>query len=420
MVVVPRWFILLLILGAGCGRTSFFDLGPGSAPSGSSDIDAGLDGGVGICKTAVEVFGHQILNYDAVDAPERVFPASGSVVFAEPPDQQRDSRILRADLTTMIASPVGRGALMVLDADERSALLLRDRRQLELHREGRSLTLGTAAMPVTVAPVPAHHLSGDLVGACTSDFSIGAIELSSGVRFETLSQEGPCSEPVFLAGRDLVYLRTMGPEGFGEIVHWRAELNAAQPRTIHRSPALSIPVLFGGRAFTIDRGDLVAIALDGSGQIERIKEGPCVAIDANALGVLVACGPDGLGPDPRLGMAKELLFYDGQQLRRLQTGDQGVRLPRLGDSFATWLAYAPEVELCSGGRNAGQVMAAGLDGTPAVKVTEVDLGCLCCGAFWPNPFLEARGDTIAFNYDSASPDLRSVRVGVARIRPGCR
>jgi len=417
---VIRWCVLAFILGAGCGRTSLFDLGPGSAPGGSTSHDAGVDAGIGLCKASVEVFGHQILNYDAVDAPERVFPASGTVVFAEPPDQQRDSRILREDLTTMTASLISRGALMVLDADERSALLLRDRSQLELHTEGRSLRLGAPARPVTLAPVAAHHLSGDLVGACTSEFSIGAVEISSGARFETLSQEGPCSEPVFLAGRDLVYLRSMGPGGISEIVHWRAEFNAALPAIIHRGSALSIPVLFGGRAFTIDQGDLVAIALDGSGQIERIKEGPCVAIDANALGVLVACGPVRQSPDPLLSLAKELWFYDGQQLRQLETADQGVHLPRLGDTFATWLSYGPEVDLCSGGRNAGQVMAAGIDGTPAVTLTAVDLGCLCCGAFWPAPFLEARGDTIAFNYDSASPDLRSVRVGVARIRPGCR
>lgn len=411
-----RPLILLLLLYVGCGRTSFFDLEPGSAPRGSSGVDAGI----GVCQTAVEVFDRQTLNYDAVDAPERVFPGSGSVVFAEPPTMRRDSRVLRRDLTTEGASLISQGALLVLEADERSALLQRDRGPLEIHRDGMSRPFGMAARSVTRAPVAAHRISGDLVGGCTSDFSIGALEIASGARFETLSQDGPCLEPVFLADRDLVYLRVMGPGGQSEIVHWRAEFNAALPKVIHRSPALSVPVLFGGRAFVIDRGDLVAVALDGSGAIERIKDGPCVDLDANALGVLATCGPPRPGPDPNLSLGSELWFFDGQRVRRLEGGSQGVHLARLGDRFATWLSYSPDIALCSGGRGAGRVMAAGIDGTPEVKVATVDLGCLCCGAFWPAPFLEARGDTIAFNYDGASPDLRSVRVGVARVRPGCR
>lgn len=409
---------LLLLLGAGCGRTSFFELGPGSTARSSSAADGGVDGGIGVCQTEVEVFSRQTLNYDAVDAPARVFPASGSVVFAEPPTLRRGSRVVRRDLTTQEATLVSRGPLLVLDADERSALLLRDGGQLELHREGMSRAVGMAARSVTEAPIAAHRISGDLVGGCTSDFSIGALEISTGTRLETLTQEGPCMEPVFVAEQDLVYLRVMGQVGRSEIVHWR--VRSALPKVVHQSTALSVPVLFRGRVFVIDRGDLVAVALDGSGQLERIKDGPCVGLDANAQGVLVVCGSPRPGPDPRLTQGSELWFFDGQRLRQLRGGDQGVHLARLGDGFVTWLSYSPGIELCSGGRDAGHVMAAGLDGTPAVTVAPVDLGCLCCGAFWPAPFLEARGDTIAFNYDGASPDLRSVRVGVARVRPGCR
>lgn len=406
----------LAVLAVGllsCGRTAPFGSERGSAFDPAHE---------GTCRGPLEVFSLQTLELDPEQAPHPYFAADGVVVFVEhpaPAEAERRPRLQRLELDTNRVETLAEGDLRIVDADARTVLFAEvgpaPEPKLVSLREGRRKEIGTAA-PATREGGPGRNIDGDFIGACTSAWSLGVLDTRSDTFFQTLAQGGPCSEPIFTAGTDIVHLRHTDRGRRDEVVHWRATADAALATVVEEGRDLASPVLFEGRLVVISAGEVRARSLDGAPSLERIHQGPCSALDASAAGVVLACGGEGTPP---VTAASSLLFYDGRQLRSIVSDGRSIVSPRLGDGFVAWLAYEPGVDLCSGGLDAGRVMVASLDGAQIEEVAAIDLGCLCCGAFWPEPFLTVRGDTLAFNYDASSEDLSTIRVGVARIRPAC-
>jgi hypothetical protein len=398
------WLGTLIAGLLGCGRTDLFDLErAGGAPERTPPAQ---------CTGALAVTARRTLEIDATTSGP-AFAGGRAILAVE--GQPSKAQLLRFPVEGGAGSALSQAALRILDAQDRTVLFTVQRSGAEgliSLRDGEEVELGVAA-PQRRGVRAGHNIDGDLVGACTSEWSLGGYDYGTGQLYATLAQGGPCNEPVFTAGRNLVYLRQGQDPSDSEVVYHLLQPNGPLPVVIRSGRGLASPVLFGDRLFVIDGGRVEAIHLP-TRATELIHPGPCASLDASARGVVLAC-QGGREQDA----IRALHFYDGETLRPIATDGRRLFGPRLGDGFVAWLAYRDEIDLCQGGRDAGEVLVAPLDGSTPFSAAGVDLGCACCGRFWPEPYLDVEADTLVFNYDASSPSLSEIRIGAARVGPRC-
>lgn len=371
----------------------------GANRDGGGPLDAG-------CQPKLRVQHRQSVPLTNAYAP--VIPSPGMVTFTQ--IRASTDRILRLELATGAVSRIAEGQVQLIDAFAERTLLYQAREGrpgVWLEESGRFTHLFDGnSQQAPYAPEPRRQITNELAAYCGPDgWSIHALDLQTRQEFGSLVQRTRCQEPLFVEGRNIVHL---GREGGGRtaIVHYQPTENGPLPTAIEEDTLLSMPVLFGGRVYHLNQGRFRSKALSASPSGETLTPNPlegCTTVHASASGVVAACGTEQgawtYTPAPRLA------FHDGERLRYLQSVDDDARmilLPRIGDGFVTWLAYDDPDALCGGGleRPAGHVMAAALPDGPAIELAPILAGCFCCGAQWPEPMLEVRGDTIVFNYDA--------------------
>ncbi|MFO0722661.1 MAG: hypothetical protein U1E65_02680 [Myxococcota bacterium] len=398
---------VLGLLVSGCGRTSFFPL---DRTSVSSSADAGACAGAWTPQ-------HEMLDLDGTTAPGRVFVDGHRVIYSRPRDSQGLVDVLRKEVLGGSEELITRGDHLLLEADAQTVLLAMTdgSGRWNAIRGGQTREVG-GAVPVD-GMIRGHHIDGTFVGGCTSVASVGGVDFATSQRFETLIIGGPCSEPTSLLGRHIVYLTRGGAPEHQSIVHFAAVENPQLEEVLVEGSQLGPPVLFQGEAYYLDGDDVRKVKYPKSGPSELVKSGPCLALDADAQGVLLTCDP--VNAPAALPLGSSLWFSDGNGLRRLQTDGRPIYEAHLGAGFAAYLSYDPSIDFCTPADSAGRVMVTTLDHREVFQAASINGPCLCCNAFWPLPFLEARGDMIAFNYDHDGRSVRDVRIGVVTLERSC-
>jgi hypothetical protein len=210
----PLYLLLLL----GCGRTSFFGVDRAPAPARE---DAGQP-----CSSGWSA-AHGHLDVGSALVIGRVFVDDHRVMFARTAGPGAEVEIVRRDLRDMGEAILGRGQASLVDADARTALVAMNDGSGELRamRDDRATMIGVGR-----GGGPGPYIDGSFVGGCTSPSSVGGVDLDSGQHFETLIQFGPCTEPTFLSGRDIVYRTSTRRQQ--TIVHYAAVENPALEQSL--------------------------------------------------------------------------------------------------------------------------------------------------------------------------------------------
>jgi hypothetical protein len=398
------WGISLVVLSvstAACGRTSPFGLSGGA----SSEADAGTDGDVSTpndggrvdagtppdasCTTALARIQTGSLNDERQPFVIDAFPIGGGAVVLS----REDGLTSILDLERGEARIIGSSVEQVLDANTTAVLGVQGGRLVVLS-EGNT-PLSGVFRPV-FRGTRSRYFDGDRLVLCSRTRELTLFDART---FGTLASTRVLSCPslVYASPRG-VLLGTDESMVGGLYELWNPTSSAPVPTIGPASGPLG-GVIFGDTAYTLEFGQVVAHPLADPINAEIFDLGPCAWLEANTTHLALGCGVSSSSMFP--GVAKTLEVFDGRTRTTIDTGGRAVLSPQLGDGFVAWLEYADESALCSATPGSGRLMVQDLrgGGAPTAFAT-LDAPCLCCGAFWPEPELIVRGDTLVYNYPS--------------------
>lgn len=423
MRIAPRalglWVGISTLSAASCAQdtvalptTRPSELSDAGARDGAS-VDAGEP-----CSPQIEVVSWRRLPDtwlpDTLGPGASTVPAGGGQV-AHLSDQSTGGRLTRIDVTNGAETTLGEGFELLLEADEVGVLAIRGPQEFYVRASGPTL-LSRARPRFEVAAAPERRLAGSFVWGCPEPFIVAASAgdpLSPAVRLE------PRACPTLLAARDedrAVFIQTSAGTGQRSAGLWSADSRTVRPLGSASERAA---------AAVSQRG---AVWVNASGQVQGwtperpdgflLDDGPCVWLDAQGETVLMGCDPrpDAVG----LGFVDRLQLVGPSGVRVLRKGGGAILSPRLGDGFVAWLEYETPESVCPGQSPAGQVWVAPLDGGAPAALGPVDAPCLCCGAFWPQPSLDVRGDTLVYTYPSNGDGRPEREVEAMVLRSACR
>jgi|GEM_PF-2971753 len=181
--------------------------------------------------------------------------------------------------------------------------------------------------------------------------------------------------------------------------------------------ALEAATLTDDAAWWIDAGVLSRYDF-ASGVSQRVADGPCGMLVADAKRVAAVCGPPGESAYiARLGTP---MVFEGTRAQPFATiaslaPGKPTRVLAgltLSNARVAWVEYPENVGCIGGSEESGDLVVAGLAAPdrPEVVAT-VKSGCWCCDAYWAPLQLglgtATGGDTVAWNYALVQSDLPS-------------
>ena len=149
-------------------------------------------------------------------------------------------------------------------------------------------------------------------------------------------------------------------------------------------------------------GRQIRRARRATGLVEVVYESqtPCFFSDAEGSTALFACGA--ADPFEPLGQVW-LLFRDDAAVVEFQPDGWIARPQLLTEDEVIWLEYeSPNVLCMPTDAPAGVVRVRDVRDGVVVTLADIDGPCLCCGAYWPFPWLDAQDGVAVWNYPRTS------------------
>jgi hypothetical protein len=379
-----------------------------AGPRDAGEVDAGAP-----CPTRLEVVARRRFPDDMRFGTHTVPAGGGQVASLEAQDPR--GKLARVDLVTGAEAALGEGFERLLEADEAGVLAVRGADEVYL-RGGDTYPVAPALLVVDVPAAPSRRLDRTLIWGCPEPLSVVALAGDPPAPTVTLN---PRRCPTFSAARDdaAVFVQVDPANGARSAALWRSESRTVRPLGSAGDRSAAAPYQRGAVWTSAGVGQVLLWTPEQPDGL-ILDEGPCVWLDARGDTIVMGCDPR---PDATgIGFVDRLQLIGPQGARALRGGGGAILSPRLGDGFVTWLEYDDPQSVCPGAGAAGRLWVAPLDGGEPFALGPIDAPCLCCGAFWPQPTVDVRGDTLVYTYPSSGAARPERGVEAAVLRPVCR